>query len=107
MPEMLEKIVRQLLTNEPGMQVEDGMASLAALQRRPPEGSVVVIVADPPAFAKACEALPDVRLVGIAQDWRQAMVRFSDMTMERLRDAVLFVAGGSQQAPVPTDEPSS
>ena len=96
MPQLLERIVRDLLHGQHGIRIQDGVTSLQALRtRKRDQSAVVVIEADPPEFADACAMLPGVRLVGIAHDWRQAAVRFSfhDLSRERLRDAIRCVAG--------------
>jgi hypothetical protein len=93
MPEMLEKIVRDFLAGVRDMQIDDEVASLHNLSESvPSQRAIVVIEADPPGFAQACEILPNIRLVGITRDWRHVSVRFNDLSEERLRDAIRFVA---------------
>lgn len=93
MPEMLERIVRDFLAGVRDMQVDDEVTSLQNLSEGVPSPrAIVVIEADPPGFAEACEILPNIRLVGITRDWRHVSMRFNDLSEERLRDAIRFVA---------------
>jgi hypothetical protein len=91
--EPLLEIVRDLLAGERNMQIDDEVASLHSLSESvPPQSVVVVIEADPTNFALACEILPNIRLVGIARDWRHASVRFNELSRERLLHAIRCVA---------------
>jgi hypothetical protein len=97
MPKLLQQIVRDLLTGESNLQIDHEVASLHSLsESAPPPSAVVVIEADPPKFAEACEILPDLRLVGIARDGRHASVHFSvhfnELSRESLRRAIRCVA---------------
>lgn len=93
---MLQQIVRDLLAGDRDIQIEQDVApSLSSVEAKVSSSpAVVVIEADPPGFAQACEILPNIRLVGITRDWRQASVRFNTLSRERLRDAIRCVAGG-------------
>ena len=93
MPKLLQAIIRDLLAGERNMQIDDGVASLHGLSESvPPQSVIVVIEADPPQFAEACEILPNIRLVGIARDWRHVSVRFNELSRETLRHAIRCVA---------------
>jgi hypothetical protein len=94
MPELLQKIIRDLLNGERNMQIDDEVVSLQSLSESVSSqpGIVVIIEADPPKFAYACAILPNIRVVGIERDGRHASVRFNELSRERLLHAIRCVA---------------
>lgn len=93
MPQLLREIIRDLLAGERALRVDE-LSSLEGLQDEGGPGSAVIVIeGGHPDFVHACEMLPNVRVVGITRDWRNVSVRFTDLTRERLRAAIRFVAG--------------
>jgi hypothetical protein len=94
MPEILQKVVRGFLAGQCDMRIDADVPSLDSLKENTPSPmAVVVIEADPPRFAQACETLPNVRLVGITRDWHHTSVRFHDLSRERLQAVIRCLAG--------------